>query len=91
MEISKNGQLLFETYTWGGAWNGKSIKGKKIDGLVDVEYNISDVDGNMSEGNFKLFVVPSGCLQECMQTHVFGDMINPYEGVVNQTKEQFCP
>lgn len=91
MEISKGGEFLFETYTWGGSWNGKNANGKKIEGLVDVTYNVSDNDGHVSEGSFKLFVVPSGCLQECMQKHIFGDMIHPYQGVINPTKETFCP
>lgn len=91
MEVSKGGILIFETYTWGAAWNGKNAKGNKVDGLVDVAYSISDVDGNISEGSFKIFVVPSGeCLKECMQGHIFGDMIHPYEGIVNDTKETFC-
>lgn len=90
MEIRRGGELLFETYTWGGSWDGKTPKGKKVDGLVDVEYRISDFDGNVSEGTFKLFVVPPGCLQECMRSHVFADMIDPNVGVAYPTKENFC-
>jgi hypothetical protein len=90
MEISKPGELLFETFAWGGVWNGQSKSGKKIDGLVDVQYSISDYDNHVSEGSFKLFVVPSGCLEECMQKHIFGDMINPNDGLMTTTKENFC-
>ena len=90
MEIRRGGELLFETYTWGGSWDGKTAKGKKVDGIVDVEYRISDFDGNVSEGTFKLLVVPQGCLQDCMRSHVFADMIDPQQGVVYQTKENFC-
>lgn len=90
MEITKGGEFLFETYAWSNGWNGKNSKGKKVEGLVNVTYSISDYDGHVSEGNFSLFVVPSGCLQECMQKHIFGDMIHPYDGVVNQTAETFC-
>lgn len=91
MEIRRGGILLFEGHGWGTQWDGKNASGKRVDGLVDVEYSLSDYDGNVAEGTFKLFVVPtSSCLQPCMASHVFGDMIHPYEGVTKSTKEQFC-
>lgn len=91
MEIRRGGILLYEAHGWGSTWNGKGTNGKRVEGLVDVEYSVSDFDGHVSEGTFKLFVVPSGdCLQECMREHVFGDMIDPYQGVVKPTKEEFC-
>lgn len=91
VEISRGGMLLYEAHGWGSTWDGKSSSGKRIEGLVDVEYSVSDVDGNVSEGNFKLFVVPSGdCLQDCMREHIFGDMIDPYQGLTKPTKEEFC-
>lgn len=91
MEITRGGMLLYEAHGWGSTWNGKSKTGKRVDGLVDVAYSISDMDGNVSEGSFKLFVVPSGdCLQECMRDHIFGDMVDPYAGVSKPTKEEFC-
>lgn len=91
LQITRDGELLFESYTWPGTWNGKNKNGKTIDGLVDVQYNLIDYEGYSTEGSFKLFVVPNGCLQECLQNHIFGDMINPYEGVTYPTKETFCP
>lgn len=91
MEILRGGQLIFETHTWGASWNGKTSSGKRVDGLVDVQYTISGFDGEVSEGSCKLFVVPrSSCLQTCMHAHILGDMIDPYEGAVKPTKETFC-
>ena len=90
MEIRRGGMLLNEAHGWGSTWNGKTSAGKRVEGLVDVAYSISDTDGNVSEGTFKLFVVPPGCLQECMHSHVFGDMIDPYQGAVLPTHETFC-
>lgn len=90
LEITRNGQLVFETYAWGNAWNGKNKLGQRIDGVVNAHYSISDIDGNAAEGDFNIFVVPNGCLEDCMINHIFEDMIDPVSGPINQTKETFC-
>lgn len=91
MEIRRGGILLYEGHGWGSSWDGKGSNGKRVEGLVDVQYSISDFNGNVSEGTFNLFVVPAGgCLRECMENHIFGDMIDPYHGVSKPTQEEFC-